>query len=84
MGRPITRLNPQIESSIQKILLDKATKLILFIVMLFPENIQEKRGIKPYDYRIILALCVLRIFLKKTYADYEIEIRLSPTSFCPI
>lgn len=75
MGKPNIRLNPQIESRVEKILLEKATKLILFIAMLFPEKNQEKRGVKPYDYRKILALCVLRIFLKKTYADYEIETR---------
>jgi len=65
MGKPNVRLNPRIESAVQRILLEKATKLILFIAMLFPKIKNESRGIKPYDYRIILALCILRIFLKK-------------------
>ena len=34
-----------------------------------------KNEVKPYDYRVILVLCILRIFLRKTYADYEIEMR---------
>lgn len=75
MGEPITRLNPQIESSIQKILLEKAIQLLFSIAILLPREEYNKRGIKPYDYRVILVLCILRIFLRKTYADYEIEMR---------
>lgn len=75
MGEPITRLNPQIESSIQKILFNKAMKLILTITMFLPEETHIKRGPKPYDYRRIVALCIFRILLRKTYADYEIEMR---------
>jgi len=33
------------------------------------------RGCKPHDYRVILTLCILRILFRKTYADYEIEMR---------
>lgn len=75
MGEPITRLNPQIESSIQKILLEKAIQMLFSIAILLPREEYNKRGVKPYDYRIILVLCILRIFLRKTYADYEIEMR---------
>ena len=75
MGKPITRLNPQIESHVQKILLIKATKLLLAIVMIFPVHEHNKRGQRPYDYRIIWVLCILRILLLKTYASYEIEMR---------
>ena len=74
MGEPNLRLNPKIESSIQKLLIVKAIQILLSIVMLLP-ILKPKRGIKPYDYRIIIALCILRIMLRKTYADYEIEIR---------
>jgi len=33
------------------------------------------KGRKPYDYRIVLVLCILRIVLRKKYADYETEMR---------
>ena len=33
------------------------------------------KGRKPYDYRIVLVLCILRILLRKKYADYETEMR---------
>ena len=76
MGKPITRLNPQIESRIYKILFSEALKILLTIVTLLPqEEIHNKRGPKPYDHRIILVLCIFRILLRKTYADYEIEMR---------
>jgi len=75
MGEPITRLNPQVESSVQRILLVHATKLLISIAMLFPEKEHAKRGQMPYDYRVILVLCILRIMFRKTYADYEIEMR---------
>jgi len=75
MGKPITRLNPQVESSIQKILFVQALNLIVKIIMFLPKQDFCKRGPKPYDYRVVLSLCIFRILLKKTYADYEIEMR---------
>jgi len=53
-------------------------KLLLSIVLLLPCKTINSRGIKPYDYRDIIALCILRILLRKTYADYEIEMRTDP------
>lgn len=78
MGEPITRLNPQVESAVQRILLIEAVRLLLTIAMLFPAIEHDKRGMKPYDYRKIMVLCILRILLKKRYADYEIEMRTDP------
>ena len=75
MGKPITRLNPKVESSIQRIFLEKVIGSLLFVVMGLPEQQQLKRGPKPYDSRKILLICVLRVLLRKTYADYEIEMR---------
>jgi len=75
MGEPNYRLNPKIESSVQKILLIKATQLLLSFVMLLPPMENHYKGTKPYDYRVVIALCILRIMLRKTYADYEIEMR---------
>jgi hypothetical protein len=49
--------------------------LLLSIALLFPERKHLKRGQQPYDYRKLMVLCILRILLKKTYADYEIEMR---------
>lgn len=48
--------------------------------MLLPEKKQSpsQKGRRPYDYRIIAVLCILRILLRKTYEDYEIEIRTHP------
>lgn len=78
MGEPITRLNPQVESSVQRILLVDATKLLLSIAKLFPAKEHTKRGQRPYDYRVVIVLCILRILLLKTYAGYEIETRTDP------
>lgn len=75
MGEPRKRLNPQVESQVNRILLKQAVKLLLLIVSLLPTNTTNNRGIKPYDYRSIIALCILRILLRKTYTDYEIETR---------
>lgn len=78
MGKPITRLNPRIESSVQKILFQEGIQMLLMIAMLLPEKIEVKRGIKPYDYRKVIVLCIMRVLLRKTYADYEIEMRTDP------
>lgn len=75
MGEPNTRLNPKVESSVQKILLNQVIQLLLAVAMMLPFREHNKRGPKPHDYRIILILCILRILLRKTYADYEIEMR---------
>lgn len=75
MGKPITRLNPQVESSIQRIFLNQILGLLHFVVMVLPKQQIIKSGPKPYDYRKILLICVLRVLLRKTYADYEIEMR---------
>ena len=78
MGEPITRLNPTVESRVQKILFVQAIELILSIVMILPENEHQKPGPRPYDYRMVLSLCIFRVLLRKTYADYEIEMRQDP------
>jgi len=75
MGKPITRLNPKIESSVQKTFLETAIGLLLSIALVLPRQEIIKRGPKPYDYRKVLVICVLRVLLRKTYADYEIEMR---------
>jgi hypothetical protein len=78
MGEPITRLNPTVESQCQRILFVQAIELILKIVMILPRIDSKKPGPKPYDYRVVLSLCIFRILLRKTYADYEIEMRTDP------
>ncbi len=78
MGEPRNRLNPQVESQVNRILLKQAMKLLLSIVILLPIKTINIRGIKTYDYRRIIALCILRILLRKTYTDYEIEMRTDP------
>lgn len=74
MGEPITRLNPKVVSRIQGTFLIRALQLLLSISMLLRES-KIKHGPKPYDYRVILVLCILRILFRKSYADYEIEMR---------
>ena len=78
MGEPISRLNPKVESSIQKILLNHSVQFLTSIAMMLPFRVHNKRGPKPHDYRIVLVLCILRILFRKTYADYEIEMRTDP------
>jgi len=75
MGEPITRLNPRVESQIHKVLFIQAIELILKIVMILPKTTHKSPGPKPYDNRKVLALCIFRVLLRKTYADYEIEMR---------
>ena len=82
MGEPNLRLNPKVESSVQKILLNQAIQLLLAVAMMLPFQ-EHNRGRIPYDYRIILILCILRILLRKTYADYEIEMR-TDTRICSL
>ncbi|HDL02310.1 MAG TPA: hypothetical protein ENH20_00575, partial [Candidatus Pacearchaeota archaeon] len=75
MGKPITRLNPKVESKVQKIFFTQSLELILKVIMILPKIEHPGRGPKPYDYRVVIALSIFRILLKKTYADYEIEMR---------
>lgn len=81
MGEPRKRLNPQVESQVNRILLKQAMNLLLSVVLLLPIKTTIKRGTKAYDYREIIALCILRILLRKTYSDYEIEMRTDPRIF---
>ncbi len=75
MGEPNYRLNPKVESQVNKVLLTKVTQLLLTIAFMLPFREHKQRGCKPHDYRVILTLCILRILFRKTYADYEIEMR---------
>lgn len=76
MGKPKIRLNPKVDSIRNRVLHERAIKLLLSIVMLLPEaKTQTGKGRRRYDYRIILILSILRILLNKRYADYEVEMR---------
>ena len=75
MGEAICRINPRIESSARKDFLANAIKLLLVIIFTLPEKALAGRGRKPYDYRLIIVINILRILLRKTYSDYEIEMR---------
>jgi len=78
MGKPNLRLNPTVESRCERILQQSAANLLLKAALLLPEREHTKRGQKPYDYRIVLVLCILRILFRKSYKDYEIEMRSDP------
>ena len=75
MGKPNIRLNPQIDSIRNRVLLQKGTEILLSITLFLPPAKKIGKGRKPYDYRIVLVLCILRILLRKKYADYESEMR---------
>lgn len=75
MGEPITRLNPKIESRVNRDFIALSVSLLLLIAMLLKPIEHEKRGKKPYDYRILLVLCILRIMQRLSYEDYERTMR---------
>jgi len=75
MGKPNIRLNPQVDSIRNRVLLNKATEILLSCALLLPRAPSKGKGRRPYDYRIVLVLCILRILLRKSYADYETEMR---------
>ena len=76
MGEPNIRLNPQIDSIRNRVLLERAVKLLLSIALMLPTPKELiGKGRRPYDYRIVLVLCILRILLRKRYSDYESEMR---------
>ena len=78
MGEPISRLNPKIESRVNRDFIALSVSLLLSIAMLLKPNEDKKRGKKPYDYRILLVLCILRIMLRLSYEDYERIMRTDP------
>jgi len=78
MGKPNIRLNPTVKSRCERILLSSSAHLLLKFALLLPEREHKKRGQRPYDYKIVLVLCILRILLCKTYESYEIEMRNDP------
>ena len=73
------RLNPQIDSIRNRVLLQRGIELLLSIASLLPTKKMTGKGRRPFDYRIVLVLCILRILLKKRYSDYESEIRTNNT-----
>lgn len=76
MGKPNIRLNPQIDSIRNRVLLEKGLEILLSVALLLPAPTKKVgKGRRPYDYRIVLVLCILRILLRKRYADYESEMR---------
>ena len=76
MGKPNIRLNPQVESARSRVLLQRASEVLLSCALLLPSPAKKAgKGRRPYDYRIVLVLSLLRIVLRKRYADYETEMR---------
>lgn len=76
MGEPNIRLNPKVDSIRSRVLLERAVKLLLFVALMLPVPKERMgKGRRPYDYRIVLVLCILRVLLRKKYADYESEMR---------
>jgi hypothetical protein len=75
MGKPRIRLNPQIDSIRNRVLLKKGTEILVSIALILPTPKYCGRGRRPFDYRLVLVLCLLRILLRKRYSDYESEMR---------
>ncbi len=78
MGEPITRLNPQIESRVNRDFIQLSVSILLQIAMLLKQIEHKQRGRKPYDYRMLFVLCILRIMLRLSYEDYERIMRTDP------
>ena len=78
MGKPNIRLNPQIRSELVRTLYKSPVELLLSVVTLLPTNEVNCSGPKPYDHRLVLVLNILRALLRKTYEDYETEMRRDP------
>ena len=81
MGKPNIRLNPQIRSEVARTLYKSSTELLLSVALLLPTKQRSCRGPKPYDYRMVLVLNILRVLLRKTYEDYETEMRTDKRLF---
>ena len=75
MGKPNIRLNPQIDSIRNRVLLEKGANVLLSAALLLPQPEYKGKGRKPFDYRLLLVLNILRILLRKRYSDYETEMR---------
>lgn len=84
MGEPITRLNPTIESRVNRDFIQLSITLLMQIALLLKPIEHKKRGQKPYDYRILLVLCILRIMLRLSYEDYERVMRTDSRIFIPL
>lgn len=75
MGKPNIRLNPQVDSQRNRVLLNRAVEVLLSCALMLPTKEYAGKGRKSYDYRVVLVLCILRLVLRKKYADYETEMR---------
>lgn len=75
MGKPTMRLNPKVESTRNRTLLEKALPILVTYAFLLPKAPRKGRGRPAFDYRSILVLSIIRIMLKKTYADYDTFLR---------
>jgi len=84
MGEPITRLNPKIESRVNRDFIALSVSLLLSVAMLLNPINHKTRGRKPYDYRILLVLCILRIMQRLSYEDYERTMRTDPRICIPL
>src|SRR3989344_8670521 len=84
MGEPITRLNPKIEFRVNRNFIALSVTLLMQIDMLLNPFEHKKRGKKPYDYRILIVLCILRIMQRLSYEDYERTMRTDPRICKPL
>jgi len=78
MGEPIARLNPKIESRVNRDFIALSVSLLLSIAVLLKPIVNKNRGKKPYDYRILMVLCILRIrgyafFLRDNLAKSRVK-----------
>ena len=56
--------------------MERGTEILLSIALLLPKPKKKAgRGRPALDYRIMLVICLLRVLLRKKYADYETEMR---------
>jgi len=80
MGKHIMRRNPKIRSQVNKHLLVLALNLLWNLSELLkpPKDYYKKKGRKPFEWKIVICLCILRVILVKKYDQYESEMETDP------
>ena len=74
------RLNPKVESGVRKHLISLCLGLLwgLAGILRCPEGYYKDKGRRPFDWRVMFCLSVLRVVLIKKYNQYESEMETDP------
>lgn len=83
MGRAQVRLNPRVTGPVDRGLLEVASAYVFnkLSAMPVPTGVRRerrtKRGRPSWDWRIVATLLIINALLRKTWLDYEAELRRS-------